>query len=123
MFSPLGLTLRHDGYMRRSRVIALICGVLIAGVGIGWLIYFFASQGLTNASLWATVMGFGFTAVGTVGIVWTLVLIIRQGKGESEDRDKDDGRRGSAPVRQVNSSGTNIAHSGEGDINYHGSAK
>jgi hypothetical protein len=111
--------------VRRYKLAALCCGLLFTAGGVTLLIHFFINQGLTKASLWATVLAFGLTCLGTVATVWTLVLMIRQGEVHSappSGNSSGDQQR-SAMIRQVNSNGTNIVHTGEGDINYSGPAK
>jgi hypothetical protein len=109
--------------VRRYKLAAFCGGLLVAASGTALLVHFFISQGLTKASLWASVLAFGLTGVGTVAIVWTLVLMIRQGDGQAKSYSSGEDLRPSTLIKQVNFNGPNIAHSGDGDINYSGPEK
>jgi hypothetical protein len=117
-----GLPVRHDSGVRRYKIAVLCAGLGFAAGGIALLIHFFVSQGLTTASLWATILSFGLAALGTSVAVWTLVLMIRQ-DGQSASQSSNDGQQRFASTKQVNSTGSNIIHSGQGDINYSGPGK
>jgi hypothetical protein len=70
--------------------------------------------------LWASLLSFGLTGLGTVATVWTLLLMIRQGDGEAKPQIGRENLHPLTLIKQGNFSGPNITHSGDGDINYSG---
>jgi hypothetical protein len=83
------------------------------------LIYFLTHEGLARAALWATVLGFAATLLGAIVSVWTLVLMMRADRSKPETEGTNDSQSSlSVTIRQINSGGCNIVHTGEGDINY-----
>jgi hypothetical protein len=117
-----------DGMSRLAKVV-MLAGLLVAGAGAALLVVFLVGQGLDRAGLWATVLTFGLTAAGTVASIWAVVLA----RSPADVVDVPDGERapdargetaGPSPapgsITQTSSSGTNIAHTGNGDINISG---
>jgi hypothetical protein len=102
--------------------IFLAAGVLAASAGTVLLVVFLAGQGLVRASLWVTVWSLGLTVVGTAVSIWGLVAG-RRSRVRPEPRTlgtvPPSGNRPGA-ITQASSGGTNIAHTGEGDINVSG---
>ena len=83
----------------------------------GLLVWFLVSQGLNRAAAWATVLELAVSVLAAVIAVWTLVVTIQSARTEPGNRP--DGRvQLLVGLKQVNKSGANIAHTGDGDIHY-----
>ena len=66
---------RIDERLDKRRRVALAAGVLVA---VGGAVILLARHGLGMASLWATVLGLPFTAIGTIATIVQLVITLRQ---------------------------------------------
>jgi len=112
-----------DGYMSRLAKVAVPVGLLAASAGTASLVVFLAGQGLARAGLWASILSFGLTGVGTAASIWGLVVTRRPRDHKNAPEAMDQtakGRPQSGAITQGNSGGVNIAHTGSGDINVSG---
>jgi hypothetical protein len=103
--------------MSRGTSIGTSVFVVASGTGI-----FLVSQGLGKASSWAAVIGLPLTAVGVIAGVWTAILTRRilQGPRRQATAELSDaasnGVSKSGKIRQKNTDGITIAHTGSGDV-------
>jgi hypothetical protein len=109
--------------MRPKVTVSVCAGLILAAAALAGVL---ASQGLTQASLWAAVLGLPAAVIAAAAGVWATVLAAKpRQKGErgaDAEPDAATGQahrevQGSGSVRQKDTHGTAVAHTGSGDIN------
>ena len=101
-------------------------GIILVALAAG-LCVFLVRQGLGKASLWASILGLPLAAIIAVAGVWAAVLAARSMRGSHLQRETPEatglsldarpGVSGTGTIRQRETRGTTVAHTGSGDIN------